>query len=641
MRTLLLAAALGTTVLAASPALAQNSAPQAILPVNSVPAARDIPYPGTMRLEVDATDTDRAILKVRQVIPVAGPGDLVLLLPRWLPGAHGPDQKPDKLAGLVIRTAEGAILPWTRDTVETSGYRVTVPGDTQAIEARFEFLSPTQPNQGRIVVTPAISNIQWENVSLYPAGYYTRRIPVEATLVLPTSWQAATALRPAGAAEGSGNRIRYGVVSYETLVDSPVFAGRYFRKDELGHGVTLNSVADAPEELKIPADVLAKHRAMVDQAVKLFGARHFDHYDILNAVTDELGGIGLEHHRSTEIDSSLGYYTDYADRLLDRNVFPHEFVHSWNGKYRRGADLFTPDFQTPMRNSLLWVYEGQTQFWGNVLEARSGMSSKADVLDKLAIVAASLDDLPGRSWRPLLDTTNDPIIQNRAPEPWGSYQRSEDYYNEGMLIWLEADAIIRGGTANKRGMDDFAKAFFGVNDGDWGELLYTRQDVIATLNKVYPYDWTKFLADRVDAVRPRAPLEGFTRSGYQLTFTDTPTAAWKARESTGGNADFTYSLGVVVKDSKLTGVRWGTPAFAAALRVGDELLAIGERAYSNDALRNAIRDAKGTTTPIRLTYKRGNAVRTVSINYADGLRHPRFAKVGTGKGALDILLEPK
>ncbi|GAA4009302.1 M61 family metallopeptidase [Sphingomonas swuensis] len=637
MRNLVLLAALA----ASTAAFAQNSAPLAIPPVYSVPAARDVPYPGTMQLEVDVTDSDRAIMKVRQLIPVAAAGDLVLLLPRWLPGAHGPDQKPDKLAGLEIRTAEGAILPWVRDTVETSGYRVNVPAGTRAIEARFQFVSPTQPNQGRIVMTPSITNVQWENVSLYPAGYYTRRIPVEATLVLPTGWQAATALRPNGAAAGSGNRIRYGTVSYETLVDSPVFAGRYFRKDDLGHGVTLNSVADAPEELKIPANVLAKHRGMVDQAIKLFGARHYDHYDFLNAVTDELGGIGLEHHRSTEIDSSLGYYTEYDKRMYDRNVFPHEFVHSWDGKFRRGADLFTPDYQTPMRNSLLWVYEGQTQFWGTVLEARGGMTSKQDILDRLAMTAAGLDTQPGKAWRPLLDTTNDPIIQNRAPEPWGSYQRSEDYYNEGMLIWLEADAIIRSGTKNRRGMDDFAKAFFGIRDGDWGTVTYTREDVIATLNRIHPYDWTTFLHERVDQVRPRAPLEGFTRSGYQLTYTDEPTSAWKAREALGGNVDLSYSLGFTAKGGKLTGVKWGSPAFAAALRTGDELVAIGERAYSDDALRNVIRDAKGTTAPIRLTYKRGNAVRTVAIPYADGLRYPRFTKVGKTKGALDILLEPK
>ena len=639
MRTLPLLLAATAIIAVPSNALAQsgkvsprNTAPQPLAIVDSIPPARDIPYPGTMTLEVDATDTARAIFKVRQTIPVATPGDLVLLIPQWMPGHHGPDNEYDKFAGFEFRSNSGQLLRWHRDPVEVHGFHVDVPAGATSVEARFVFLSATQPNQGRIMVTPSISNIEWETVALYPAGYFTRQIPVTASVILPAGWQAATALRPTAIPTSTGvNRITYGTVSYETLQDSPIFAGRYFRKDDLGHGVTLNSVADSAKELVIPADVLAKHRAMVDQAVKTFGARHFDHYDFLNAVTAELGGIGLEHHRST----------DYANHLLDRNVFAHEFTHSWNGKYRRGADLFTPDFRQPMRNSLLWVYEGQTQFWGNVLEVRSGMSSKADVLDKLAMSAASLDALPGKAWRPLLDTTNDPIVQNRAPEPWGSYQRNEDYYNEGMLIWLEADAIIRSGTANKRGIDDFARGFFGVNDGDWGVLPYTRDDVIKTLNGVYAYDWTGFFADRVDGVRARAPLAGFTRSGYHLTFTDTPTAAWKAREASGKNADFTYSLGFSVKDRKLQGVRWDTPAFAAALRIGDELLAIGDRAYSDEALRTAITDAKGGTVPLRLIVKRGEAVMTVAIPYSGGLRYPRFIKTGTAKGALDLLLEPK
>ena len=633
--------AVSSTSLAQSSRTVRNTAPAPLAIVDTIPAARDVPYPGTMQLEVDATDTARAIFKVRQIIPVAAAGDLVLLIPQWLPGHHGPDNEYDKFAGFEFRSNAGQILPWRRDPVAVHGLHIDVPAGTTSVEARFSFLSATQPNQGRITVTPSISHIQWENVSLYPAGYYTRQIPVTASIIIPAGWKAATALRPTPAAATTGNRITYNTVSYETLQDSPVFSGRHFRRDDLGHGAALNSVADTAKELVIPADVLAKHRKMVDQTVKLFGARHYDHYDFLNAVTDELGGVGLEHHRSTEIDSSLGYYTEYKDRLLDRNVFAHEFVHSWNGKYRRPAEMFTPDFRQPMQNGQLWVYEGQTMFWGNIIEARSGMSSKQDVLDKMAIAAASLDSLPGKAWRPLVDTTYDPIIQNRKPEPWGSYQRNEDYYNEGMLIWLEADAIIRGGTNNRRGMDDFARAFFGMNNGDWGVLPYTRDEVIRTLNRVHPYDWTRFLAERVDEVRPRAPLAGFTRSGYNLTFTDEPTAAWKAREKTGENVDFTYSLGFSVKDKKLQGVRWDTPAFAAAMRIGDELLAIGDRAYSDDALRNAITEAKGGTAPLRLTYKRGEAVNTVLIPYAGGLRYPKLTKTGSAKGALDILLEPK
>jgi predicted metalloprotease with PDZ domain len=633
---ILLASAVPFSAAQAQPAAAPAST------VAPIPAPRDVPYPGTIRLHVDATDVGRAIFSVRETIPVAAAGRLTLFLPQWLPGHHGPDGQIDKIAGLKI-FANGQEIAWARDPLNVFAYHVDVPGGASEIEARFQFLSPTADNQGRIVSTSEMANIQWGAVSLYPAGYFTRQIPIAASLTLPPAWQAATALRAAaGAAPAAANMITYAPVSYEMLQDSPVFAGRNFRRDALGHDAFLNTVADSPKDLALAADVLAKHRAMVDQAIKLFGSRHYRHYDFLNAISDELGGIGLEHHQSTEITTDPGYYTEYKDHLLDRNVFPHEFVHSWNGKYRRPAGQDVPDFQTPLNNDLLWVYEGQTQFWGNVLEARSGMSTKQDVLDKIAIAAAYLDTQRGRDWRPLLDTTYDPIIQNRRPEPWGSWQRNEDYYNEGMLIWVEADSIIRGGTNGRRGMDDFARAFFGVNDGEVAVLPYTRADVIRILSSVYPYDWAGFLHQRVDLTNQRAPLGGFERSGYRLVYTDQPTDAYKARVKFSKGQDFYYSLGFnVSEEKKLSSVRWGSPAFAQSLRVGDEIVAVGERAYSGEVLEDAIRAAKQSGVPIRLIVKRGDAVRTIQIDYRNGLQYPRLVKVGKGQGALDALLAPK
>lgn len=630
--------AISPLAILAQPALAQNSAPQAVPVTNSIPASRDIPYPGTMRLEVDATDLVRSVMKVKQTIPVAQPGRMTLLLPKWLPGAHGPDGTIDKLAGLEI-TANGRKLPWRRDPVEVYAFHVDVPAGVSSVEARFNFLSPVSGSQGRVVMTPEIVNVQWEKVSLYPAGYYVRQIPVVASLTLPAGWQAGTALRPTST---SGSTIQYGQVDYETLVDSPVFAGIHFRKHDLGQGATMVTVADSAKELEMPADVLAKHRRMVDQNIKVFGAKHYDHYDFLNAISDKLGGIGLEHHRSTEISTDPGYYTDYANHQLDRNVFPHEFTHSWDGKFRRPAEMWTPDYHTPMRDDLLWVYEGQTQFWGTVVEARSGMSTKQEVLDNVAYAAAYLDNQKGRTWRPLVDTTYDPIVQNRSPQPWGSFMRNEDYYNEGMLIWVEADAIIRQGTGMKRGMDDFAKAFFGIRPGDWGQVTYTRDDVIATLNSVYQYDWAGFLRERVDQTSERAPLGGFTRSGYELQYTEEQTATGKARAKLREAAEFSYSLGFSVsKDAKISGIAWGSPAFDAALRNGDEIVAVGEKTYSEDTLKEAVTAAKGTAVPVRLTIKRGDTVRPYTINYHGGLRYPRFVKIRKGDGALDLLLKAR
>lgn len=465
LRTLSIALLVSTAI----PAIAANSAPQPVPIVDTIPPARDIAYPGTMVLKVDATDLDRNIFNVQQTIPVASAGHMVLLFPKWLPGNHSASGQLDKLANLVIK-AGGKTLVWKRDPVDVFAYHIDVPAGVKVLDLTFQFLSATASDQGRIVVTREMMNVQFNSMSLYPAGYFTRQIPVSATVTYPKGWQAATALRPKST---SGDTVTYETTNYEVLVDSPIFAGKYFRKDDLGHGVVLNTVGDSAAEIKIDNAVLGLHRNLVDQAVKLFGARHFDHYDFLHAITDRMGGIGLEHHRSSENGSQPGYHTDWAASLQSHNLLPHEFTHSWNGKFRRPADLWTPDFRMPMRGSLLWVYEGQTQFWGYVLEARSGMSSKEDVLGKLASIAATLDNRPAREWRSLDDTTNDPIISQRRPKGWLSNQRSEDYYNEGLLIWTEADAIIREGTKGAKGMDDFARAFFGINDGDWGQVTYT------------------------------------------------------------------------------------------------------------------------------------------------------------------------
>ncbi|UUR07186.1 M61 family metallopeptidase [Sphingomonas glaciei] len=638
MRSLFLAAAL----VAASPALAQVvplSAPQPLPIVQTIPAARDIPYPGTMRLEVDASDLRQGIWTIRQTIPVAQAGRMTLLFPQWLPGNHAPRGEIDKLAGLTF-TAGGQKLRWKRDPVDVFAFHLDVPAGAGEVEARFQFLTPTDGAQGRILVTPDMLNVQWEDVSLYPAGYFTRRIPVSATVTYPAGFQAATALRPTATA---GTRVTYNTVSYETLQDSPVFAGRYFRRDDLGQNVFLNTIADSPKELVVPADVLQKHRNLVTQSLRLFGTRQFDHYDFLHAITDKLGGIGLEHHRSSENQNDPGYFTDWKASLPDHNLLPHEFTHSWNGKHRRPADLFTPDFRTPMRDSLLWVYEGQTQFWGHVLEARSGLSTKAEVIDKLANIAAGLNLTRGREWRPLVDTTNDPIISARRPKAWPSWQRSEDYYNEGMLVWLEADAIIRGGTANRRGMDDFARAFFGTREGDWGVRTYTLDEVVATLNSVYRHDWRSFLQARVyEPSAEGAPLAGFTRSGYRLDYAETPNAALAASMKSAKNHNYSWSLGLTLdKDGKITAVIWDGPAFKAGLTVGQTIVAVGEKAYSEDALMAAITAAKGGSAPIPLTVKRGESIRAVPLSWNGGLRYPRLTKTGGGRGALDILLEPK
>jgi predicted metalloprotease with PDZ domain len=617
----------------------QNSKPVATAKVDTIPAALDIPYPGTLKLMIDASDVTRAIFRVHETVPVAKAGDFVLLYPKWVPGGHSPRNDIKNATGFRF-TAGGRELKWVRDTLDVYAFHVAVPRGVSSIEVDFQYVSPTADNQGRTMMTPDMESIEPISTSLYPAGYYVRQIPIQTSVVVPAGWKIATALRPD---RQVGNRFDYPVTSYEILLDSPMIAGAYYRGIPLSNDVTLDVIADNEAELAITPEQLAAHRRLVDQAVKAFGSQHYDHYDFLLTISDNLGGIGLEHHRSSEDGVDRGYFTDWDNALRDRNLLPHEYTHSWDGKFRRGADLWTADYRMPMEDSLLWVYEGQTQFWGYVLGARSGMLSKQDTLDAIAATAASYSlGTPGRAWRPLVDTTNDPIIAGRQPEPWRSWQRSEDYYSEGQLIWLDVDRIIRKQSGGRRSIDDFAKAFFGIRDRDWGEVTYTFDDVVATLNRVQPYDWRSYLSAKVYGVAPQAPLEGITEGGYKIVYTADPTKWWTSGEKSRKAIDLTYSGGLVVgMDGKIQSVLWDSAAFNAGLTIGSQIMAINGRNFDGDALKAAIKSAAaGGAAPTVLVHD-GDLYRTVTIDWRGGLRYPRLVKTGAGQGSLDALLAPR
>jgi predicted metalloprotease with PDZ domain len=615
----------------------RDSAPAQTVPRIPQVQPRDIAYPGTMRLQIDATDVRRGIFNVVQTVPVAGPGRLTLLYPQWLPGNHAPRGPIASIAGLTV-TAGNRPLAWRRDPTDVYAIHLDVPAGVREVRIAFQHLSPTAGAQGRIVTTPNMLNLQWEKMSFYPEGYFVRRIPVQASVTYPEGWRAATSL---DVEEQRGGRITYRPVSYETLVDSPVFAGRYYRRERLAQNVNLNIFADGPGDLAATEEQLAAHRRLVEQSLLAFGARHFDEYEFLLALTDQLGGIGLEHLRSSENSQGRNYFTDWNGGSAGRDLLAHEFSHSWDGKYRRPAGMWTPDYRTPVQNDLLWVYEGQTQFWGNVLSARSGMMPAEDVLSELARAAAYYDLQPGRSWRPLVDTTYDPIIQSRRPQPWGTYMRSEDYYTEGMLIWLEVDARLRQLTGNRRSIDDFARAFYGVRDGDQGVNTYTFDDVVATLNGIAPFDWGAYLRQRVERTGP-APLAWIEAGGYRLVYRDTPSAYFRSRERDRELVDLTYSIGATFSNAgNVTGVQWNSPLFNEGVTVGAQVLAVNGRAWSAAGLRDAIRDAKGGREPIRLTIRKGDEYREVPLRYFDGLRYPALERTGAGPSTLDQLLAPR
>lgn len=622
-----------------------SDGPQPLPMPTPVAMPRDVAYPaGTLKLEVDATDVERRIFNIRQSIPiVAGGGQMTLLYPQWVPGGHSPRNALFDMAGLVVK-ANGKVIPWTRDPVQVFAFHVTPPADAKSLEIEFQYLSPTAGDQGRVVMTPEMLNAQWLNLAFYPAGYFTRRINIDASIKLPEGWGYGTALETDKTEAGW---TRFKTVDFDTLMDSPMFAGRYFKRYELDTSgkspVRLNIVADRPELLVSTPEQIEQHRELVRQADKLYGARHYNHYDFLLALTERMGGIGLEHHRSSENGTDPEYFTEWSKNAPSRNLLPHEYNHSWDGKYRRPADLWTPNFNTPMRDSLLWVYEGQDQYWGYVLGARSGLVSKQQTLDALAMTAATYSEgRPGREWRSVEDTTNDPIIAGRRPIPWTSWQRSEDYYSEGQLIWLDADTLIREKTGGKKSLDDFGRAFFGVNDGDWKQpLTYTFEDVVKTLNTVLPYDWATFLDTRARKVAPAYPLDGLARGGYKLVYVEKPTEYWNDNEANRKIIDLTYSLGLVLnREATITGVLWDGPAFKSGLTVGDKILAVNGIAYDTGRLKEAITAAKGGKDPITLIVKDGDHFKVIDLKYNGGLRYPRLERIEGKPDLLSKIYEP-
>ncbi|HWU49392.1 MAG TPA: peptidase M61 [Asticcacaulis sp.] len=621
-------------------AVAQDAPKWAPMPA-PVPAAQNVPYAGTIQLSVDLTDTTHRLVKVHEVIP-ARPGPLTLLVPKWLPGDHEPDGEVSKMAGFTF-SAGGKPLNWTRDVVEVNAFHVDVPEGADSVTVEFQYLAPVDDGIGRIVMTPDMANLQWDFASVYPAGYYVSQIPVQATLTLPDGWKQGSGL---DVETTNGDAITFKTVSYETLIDSPVFAGKYFKQIDLDPGaaapVHMDIVADKPSSLDVSDKELQIHRNLVQQAYKLYGARHYDHYDFLVAASDKLGGIGLEHHRSSENSVNPDYFTDWDKSFYGRDLFAHEYTHSWNGKYRRPWDLWTPDYQAPMRDSLLWVYEGQTEYWGNVLAARSGLYDRDQYLGHIAMIAAYYDNLAARQWRDLQDTTNDPIIAQRAAQSWPNWQASEEYYDEGLLIWLDADTLIREKTGGKKSLDDFAKAFFGVNNGAWDTLTYNFDDVVATLNSVYPYDWATFLNDRLHDHGKAPPFDGLTRAGYKLVYTDTPTSYFKARETYHKMTDFNYSLGFSVsKDGNIVNVLWDSPAFKAGLTKGMKLLAVNGLEFDPDNLKDVVKADAKTSDKIDLLIKADDRYKTLSIDYHGGLRYPSLVRIDGAKDMLADIIAAK
>ena len=612
-----------------------------------IPIPVDKPYDGTISLNVDLTNINDRILNVQETIPVK-PGEMILLYPQWLPGNHSPSNPVANMAGLVI-SANGKRIPWLRDRVDMWAFHVDVPKGVTSLELTFQYLAPVRPQQGRI--SNNFANLKWNAVLFYPAGYFSRRIQFAPELRLPEGWKFATALE---VKSQNGSLVHFKDTTLNTLIDSPLYAGVNFKRVDLSTGpdnpVYMDVFSDKPEQLEITPEELQFHKNLVIQAQKLFNSHHYDHYDLLYSLSDSVAGQGLEHHQSSENGTRANYFTDWGAGIAGRALLPHEYTHSWNGKFRRPADLWTPNFNVPMQNDLLWVYEGLTNYYGNVLTARSGLRTQEQARDAIAQIAASFEASPGRNWRSLQDTTNQPIISQHGatPEIWQSWQRGVDYYPESDLIWLDADTKIRQMSNGQKSLDDFAKLFFGINNGSYVTVTYTLEDLIKAMNTVQPYDWAGFFDARVYEVAPEVPENGLKQGGYRLIYNDQEPDYIKHGDPTRP-ASFATSVGFTLSGQggpnagppgTITEVWWDSPAFKAGITPDMQLQAVNDRAYSVPNLRQAIVAAEKANAPIRLLLKREDQFVAITLDYHGGLRYPHLERVEGTPDLLDTVLAP-
>jgi predicted metalloprotease with PDZ domain len=615
-----------------------------------IPAPVDKAYVAPIQLSVDIADTTDRVWKVHEEVPAEpGANEMILLYPEWIPGDHEPSGPISALAGIVT-AVDGRRVQWVRDRVSMYAFHVPLAAGAKTVTLDFDYLSPIKASAGRIEVSDAMADLAWNEVVMYPAGYFSRDIALDPTLKLPPGWKYATALETASQ---DGDTIHFERTPLNTLVDSPLYAGKYFDRVDLSPTPTdivhLDIVADKPEDLKMKPEQLQEHKNLAAEADKLYGSHHYKHYDFLFLLSDKVGGVGLEHHQSSEDGMSADYFTDWDNNALFRDLLAHEYTHSWNGKFRRPADLWTPNFNVPMRDDLLWVYEGMTQYWGQMLTTRAGLRTPEQTRDILAHVAAGFAIERGRDWRPLVDTTNQPIVSQRMPVSWVSYQREEDYYDEGLLIWLDADTKIRELTNGRKSLDDFCKKFLGVYNGSYITDQYTLDDVVRDLNSVAPYDWRKFLDERVYDLHPEVPMNGFTQGGYKLVYTDTP-ADWYERETAKhGYTDFSTSLGFALgrfgfenapESRMVSDVWWGSLAFKAGVIPGMEVISVNGTAYTPKVLTDAILAAEKDHQPFQVQFRNDDRFLTISFAYYDGMRYPSLQRIDGAPDRLDDILAP-
>ncbi len=587
--------------------------------------------PPTITIFVDASSAPRKIFHAKLKIP-ASAGELTLYYPKWIPGEHAPDGPLIDLAGLKF-FAGGKTLKWRRDLLDAFTLHVEVPAGESEVSGELDFLSPATFEGGFSAgssATDKMAVISWNQVLLYPQGWKSDEITYEASLKLPAHWKYGTPLPIAGIGGTNDTTIiRFQPASLTTLIDSPVITGEFLKVVKLADDplVEMDIAADSAAALEPPQEVWDHYKNLVQQSYKLFGAHHYRDYHFLYSLSDHVAHFGLEHHESDDSRVDERGLVDENLRKGEASLLPHEYVHSWNGKYRRPADLATPDYQQPMQDDLLWVYEGLTNYLGTVLTARSGLLSEQEARDDLALTAAALDHTPGRAWRNLQDTADDAAELYFSPHAWQSWRRGTDFYDEDTLNWLWADVVIRQQSKGKKTLDDFCKLFHGAPNTPPMVKTYTFDDVVNALNQVVAYDWRGFWTERLTNHGPGAPLGGVDGSGWKLVYDETPSGMNCGGECTSHYVDAKYSIGLNLReDGTIVDTIEGLPAAAAGVGPGMKLIGVNGRRYSSDTLRDALKASKTSDQPIELLVENTDYYKTFKLDYHGGERYPHLVR---------------
>jgi predicted metalloprotease with PDZ domain len=602
-----------------------------------------------IQITADLSDAPRKLYHAEVNLPVTA-GPLALTTPKWIPGTHQPFGPVASITGVVF-TANGQPLPWRRDDVDLYQFHITIPEGVTTLHAHLDCIVTTN-------ITQKLALFDWETLMLYPANTPVRDIPIQPSLIVPAGWSVGTAPSPIGGGAyplpSSGSTTHFAVTNVEQLEDSPILTGQYFQEFVVAPDISpkhyVDVASDAPEDSKLSPAVLAGIANLVLEADALYRSHHYHDYHFLVALSDVIGGdVTLEHGQSSEYGVPEKFLSNEGFLLAGADLLPHEFSHSWNGKYRRPVGLYQPDFATAQQGALLWVYEGMTQYLGNVLAARAGLKSQSQYRDILAQSAANLDYTPGREWRSTEDTAIAASILRTGSQAWSNWRRGQDYYDEGQLVWLDADTLIRKLTNNQKSLDDFQHIFL-AKGGNTGPLIvtYTFDEIVQDLNTVAPYDWATFLREQIVKITPHADLAGIERGGYKLVYAEKPNASVSTVQSALAGlpgaiptVDAWYSIGLSVgTDGNIQDVRWNSPAAKAKLAPGYKIIAVNGQVFSGDRLRTAIHDAKGKSEPIHIVLQSDTFLSTADIDYHDGERYPALERVAGTPAYLDDITKP-